>query len=129
MKKIFLFLTLLMFISCASGVIYQPLTDIKYSPTNKIDVFISKKPTRQYKEIGRINITEGLGGEGDMIQVAIKKTKEVGADEIILAADEKEMDYLVQDYPDIDSTMIIPASHKKLTFIAIKDVEKEWIYY
>lgn len=36
MKKIFLFLILLMFISYASGVIYQPLTDIKYSPTKQI---------------------------------------------------------------------------------------------
>lgn len=118
MKKIILFFSLLMFISCASSVVYHPFTG-PYPKTTEVYVYMTEKPTKPYKEIGRIEVTEGAGGGRDMVQVAIKKAKEVGADGIILLSEEKDTGYIVME------KMILPGTVKHLVFIAIKYVEKK----
>jgi hypothetical protein len=79
---------------------------------------MTERPTKPYKEIGRIEVTEGAGGGKDMISVAIKKAKEVGADGIILLTEKEDTGYLLMN------NMVLPGTVKHLIFIAIKYVEK-----
>jgi len=59
MKKAVLYITLFMFISCASTpVIYHSLTDTNYPRTTEVDVYKKEKPTKEYIEIGKIEIKE-----------------------------------------------------------------------
>lgn len=117
MKKIILCFSLLMFVSCASSVVYHPFTG-PYRQTTEVDVYMTEKPIKPYKEIGRIEVTEGAGGGKDMVSVAIKKAKEVGADGVILLTDKKDTGYIVS------GNLILPGTVKHLVFIAIKYIEK-----
>lgn len=119
MKRTILFFLLVTSISCASSVNYQSFTTIKYAPVSTVDVYMTEKPDQEYKEIGRIGVTEGLGGDGDMVKQAIKKAKKVGADGIILLEETKDTRYIVSE------DMVIPASVKYLAFVAIKYIQKQ----
>ncbi|UCC40142.1 MAG: hypothetical protein JSV96_01405 [Candidatus Aminicenantes bacterium] len=124
MKKIILCFTLLIFISCASTpVIYRSLSDTSYPSTTKVDVYKKEKPTKEYIEIGRIEIKEQAEKENKVYELAIKKAKEVGADGIILVSDETSHEYvqLLKDTITSSGDVVI----KRMIFIAIKYVEKK----
>jgi len=116
MRKYYL-LSLVVFLllaSCASSARFQPYTEIRYAPTKEVRVFTTQTPEREYIEIGMIEVTEGAGGGGDMLQVAIKKAKEIGADGLILVKEDKDTGYIMI------GNMLLPGTTKKMVFIAIK---------
>lgn len=124
MKKAVLYLTLFMFISCASTpVIYHSLTDTNYPRTTEVDVYRKEKPTKEYIEIGKIEIKEKAEKENKIFELAIKKAKEVGADGIVLISQETQSDYihLLKDTLTPGAEVVV----KRLIFIAIKYVEKK----
>lgn len=124
MKKAVLCLTLFMFISCASTpVIYHPLSDANYPRTTEVDVYKKEKPTKEYIEIGKIEIKEKAEKESKIFELAIKKAKEVGADGIVLISQETQSDYihLLKDTLTPGAEVVV----KRLIFIAIKYVEKK----
>ena len=123
MKNIVLILTLSLLISCASSASFQAFTTEKFTPTKNVDVFTTQKPERPYKEIGKIEVTEGLGGTEDMTKVAIEKAKDVGADAIIQLT-ESEIVTQVGVTKVGTTDVISSASVKTVVFIAIKYLEK-----
>lgn len=84
MKKILLCFYLLLLFSCAASVTYQPIISDTYPPTEKVDVYKEQKPERDFIQLGMI-LVSSEGSEKLMLQKAIKKAKEVGADGIIVA--------------------------------------------
>ena len=130
MKKVMLYLVLIVFISCAtsSPVLYQPLSDAKYPKTTKVDVYKqNEKPTQEYTEIGNLEIKMESRKEEQMYAAAIAKAKEVGADGLILVKDEVKME-LVDVPRNIDNRQATDAMEKQfkiLVFLAIKYVEQE----
>lgn len=111
---IFFFFISIFLISCVNSAVFQPYTSQRFAPTSDVMVYTTQKPDREYTEIGLIEVAEGAGGGGDMLQVAIKKAKEAGADALILMREDKDTCYLFID------NMMIPGTVKKLTFVAIK---------
>jgi len=128
MKKITLYLILAMFVACATQtpVLYQPLSDAKYSKTAKVDVYKqNEKPTQQYNEIGNLEIKMEAHKEEQMYAAVIAKAKEIGADGIILTKDEVVME-LVQVPRNIDNRQATDAMEKELkhlVFLAIRYVD------
>jgi hypothetical protein len=114
MRKLIVFMAIAFCMSCASTAIFQSLDEIRYQPTQRVEVFLTKMPTRSYTEIGRIEVSQGLNGTSDMIEVAVQKAKEIGADALILLTEDKETGYIAI------SNMVLPASVQKLVFVAIK---------
>jgi len=124
MKNAVLYITLFMFISCASTpVIYHPLSDTHYPRTTDVDVYKKEKPTKEYIEIGKIEIKDKAEKESKMYELAIKKAKEVGADGIVLISQETQKDYihLLRDTITPGAEVVM----KRMTFIAIKYVSKK----
>ena len=114
MKKIIVILLLAFLISCSSSVIFQSFDQAVYPPTQKVDIYTTEKPERDYTEIGRIVVKEGISGSQDMMTVAMKKAGEIGADGLILLSEDKDTGYVVT------GNMILPGSFEKLIFVAIK---------
>lgn len=114
MRYVILIFLFFLLISCASSVVFQPYSSQRYAPTNDVQVYTIQKPDREYIEIGLIEVTEGSGGGADMLQVAIKKAKEIGADAIILMREDKDTYYLFMN------NMMHPRPVKKMAFVAIK---------
>lgn len=129
MKKTILYSTLILFISCAtsSPVLYKPLSNASYPKTAKVDVYKAKKPSRDYTEIGSLEIKMEAHKEDAMYAAVVAKAKEIGADAIILLKDEVVME-LVQVPRDIDNrqgTDAIEKEFKHLVFTAIIYSDKQ----
>ncbi len=129
MKKTILYITLAMFISCAttSPVLYEPIGDARYSKTTKVDVYKTEKPNQEYTEIGSLEMKLEAHKEDQIYAAVIAKAKEIGADGIILIKSEIIME-LVQVPRSIDNRQGTDAMEKEfklLVFKAIKYVEKK----
>jgi hypothetical protein len=130
MKKIILYLVLILFISCAtsSPVLYQPLSDAKYPKTTKVDVFEKgEKPDQEYTEIGNLEIKMAAHKQKAMYAAVVAKAKEIGADGVMLIKDEMKIE-LVATPRSIDNRQGTDAMEKEirqLVFLAIKYVDKE----
>jgi len=112
----FLILFILAFglISC-STVTFQPFTNQKYAPTEKVDLYIDEKPLREYIEIGRIIVGEdAFTGEKNMVKWALEKARKVGADGLIWDKEEKKF------YAIPASGSVLASDVKQIIFIAIK---------
>jgi hypothetical protein len=124
MKKAVLYITLFLFVSCASTpVIYHPFSDTGYPRTTEVDVYKKGKPTREHIEIGKIEIKEKAEKENEIYELAVEKAKEVGADGIVLISQETQKDYihLLKDTITESAEVVM----KRMIFIAIKYVEKK----
>ncbi len=129
MKNAILYITLIMFISCAtsSPVLYKPLSDASFQKTAKVDVYKTQKPSQEYTKIGNLEIKMEARKENEMYAAVIAKAKEIGADGIILLKDEMVME-LVQVPRNIDNrqgTDAMEKEFKRLVFLAIKYVDKQ----
>lgn len=116
MKRLVIFVIALVFmaISC-STVTFQPYTNTKYPPSDKVDLYTDAKPSREYVEIGRILVGEdAFTGEKNMVKWALEKARSVGADGLIWAKEDKQF------YAIPSGGSIIAGDSKQITFIAIK---------
>ena len=128
MKEVTLVLILTMFIACATQtpVLFQPLSDAKYSKTANVDVYKkNEKPNQNYTEIGNLEIKMEAHKEEQMYAAVIAKAKEIGADGIFLIKDEVVME-LVQVPRNIDNRQATDAMEKELkhlVFLAVRYVD------
>ena len=101
-------------ISC-STVTFQPFTNIKYSPTEKVDLYTDEKPAREYVEIGRIIVGEdAFTGEKNMVKWALEKAQKVGANGLIWIKEDKQF------YAIPSQGSVIAGDEKQIIFIAIR---------
>jgi hypothetical protein len=101
-------------ISC-STVTFQPFTKIKYSPTEKVDLYTDEKPAREYVEIGRIIVGEdAFTGEKNMVKWALEKAQKVGANGLIWIKEDKQF------YAIPSQGSVIAGDEKQIIFIAIR---------
>jgi hypothetical protein len=93
------------------------LTNTKYPPTVKVDLYTDKAPVREYKEIGRIIASEdSFTGEKNMIRWAIKKAKKIGADGLIRSGEDRKLWAVPSAIPG----SLMAGDAKQIVFIAIK---------
>ena len=98
-----------------STVTFQPFTNIKYPPTDKVDFYTDQKPSQEYIEIGRIIVGEdAFTGEKNMVKWALEEAKKVGADGLIWVKEDKDF------YAIPSKGSVIAGDVKKIIFVAIK---------
>jgi hypothetical protein len=109
-------IALIMAAAACSSISYQPFTAVKFQRTERVELFTTKMPERDYVEIGRITVEEdAFKGEAGMIPDAIQKAKEIGADGLIWQKEGSSGLYAVP----IGKTWVVGDS-KTITFIAIR---------
>lgn len=115
MRYKFVLPILIFILSSCSATTFQPFTNQKYPPTEKVDLYVSEKPTKDYIEIGRIIVTEdAFTGEKNMVKWVIEKARQVGADGLIWLKEEKDF------YAIPAGQSLLAGDVKKIIFIAIK---------
>lgn len=115
MNRFMIVIILVFILTSCSTVAFQPFTNQKYAPTEKVDLYVDEKPSREYIEIGRIIVGEdAFTGEKNMVKWALDKARKVGADGLIWIKEEKKF------YAIPYSESILAGDVKQIIFIAIK---------
>ena len=72
--------------ACTTSVNYRSFLAETFPPTTSVEVFTDSIPDRPNSAIGQI-VVEGVGNDSDMMKIAVKKAKAIGADAIIMTSD------------------------------------------